>query len=115
MHTVEKLSPSKKRFFAILVYIIIPLGGVSTDIYLPSLPAISAHFHAIKTLAQLTVTAYVMALGLAQLFAGPISDALGRKKPLIIAVVVQLLSVVAIIFSQSIYWMIFLYCRLNQG
>lgn len=103
----------QKLIFAILVNIIIPLAGMSTDIYLPSLPAISAHFNVTKALVQLTVTSYVIAMGLSQLVAGPLSDAYGRKKLLLLAVLTQLIAVLAILFSPSIYWMIFF--RFIQG
>ncbi len=100
------LTNLRKEYYAILAFMILPLGGMSTDIYLPSLPAITDHFHIIKALSQLTVTAYALALGLSQLVAGPLSDAIGRKRMLLTATSVQLLSVIAIIFSFNIYWMI---------
>ena len=103
----------QKLYFAILVNIIVPLAGISTDIYLPSLPAISTHFNVTKTFVQLTVASYVIAVGLAQLLAGPISDAYGRKNLLLIAIFTQLLAVLAIIFSPSIDWMILF--RFVQG
>ncbi|MCP4475198.1 MAG: multidrug effflux MFS transporter [Gammaproteobacteria bacterium] len=113
MTTAANITARQKRYFSLLVNTIIPLGGMGTDIYLPSLPAISAHFHVAKELVQLTVTFYVIAVALGQFISGPISDAYGRKKLLLIAVVVQLISALAIIFSPSIYLTILL--RFIQG
>ncbi len=106
MDNRDRVNTDRKRYFAILVNIIIPLGSASSDIYLPSLPAIADHFGVLNALVQLTVMAYAFAMGLAQIIAGPISDALGRKKLLMTAIMIQLIAVIAIIFSPSIYWII---------
>ncbi|MEM9244017.1 MAG: MFS transporter [Pseudomonadota bacterium] len=90
-----------------------PLVGMNTDIYIPSLPAMSIHFHVTKALVQLTVPAYIIAMSIAQLIAGPVSDALGRKKLLLIAVISQIIAVLLILFSPSIYWI--LCARFIQG
>lgn len=103
----------QKIFFAILVNIMAPLGGMSTDIYLPSLPALAVHFHSTKALAQLTVTAFVVSMAVMQLVAGPISDAIGRKKLLVMAMIVQLFAIGMIVISPNIYWMMGF--RLLQG
>ncbi len=46
-----QLSNRQKTFFGVLVCLIIPLSGMSTDIYLPSLPAIAQHFQTGKSLS----------------------------------------------------------------
>ncbi|MEM9244016.1 MAG: multidrug effflux MFS transporter [Pseudomonadota bacterium] len=106
MTAISTFTKNQKRCFSILVYFIIPLAGMNTDIYLPSLPAMSVHFHVTKTLVQLTVTTYLVAMGIGQLIAGPISDALGRKKLLLIAILSQIIATLAILFSPSIYWIL---------
>lgn len=101
-----QLSNRQKTFFGVLVCLIIPLSGMSTDIYLPSLPAIAQHFQTGKSLSQVTVTSFVLALALSQLIAGPVSDAMGRKILILTALFVQFLAIVAIIYSPTIQWMI---------
>jgi len=113
MTNISKFSQKQKFFFAVLANLMIPLGGMSTDIYLPSLPAIGLHFHITKDLVQLTVTAFVLAMGLGQLIAGPISDAFGRKRLLLLATFTQIIAVIAILNSPSIDWIIFF--RFIQG
>ncbi len=113
MTSATNITARQKRYFSLLVNTIIPLGGMGTDVYLPSLPAMSAHFHVAKELVQLTVTFYVVAVAIGQFISGPISDAYGRKKLLLIAVCIQLISALAIIFSPSIYLTICL--RFIQG
>lgn len=91
----------------------IPLAGMSTDIYIPSLPAIAKQFSVIDALTQYTVTSYVFAMALSQLFAGPISDALGRKKLLLSSLILQIISVFLILHSMNIFFMIVM--RFLQG
>ena len=75
--------------YAFLAHYFITVAGISTDIYLPSLPAISHAFTASKTMVQLTVTAFMLAMGLLQFIAGPICDAVGRKKMLVFALLTR--------------------------
>lgn len=103
----------QKKIISLLAAIIIPLAGISTDIYLPSLPALARHFSVSPELVQLTITAYAVGAGLMQLIAGPVSDARGRKKLFVMALLVQALSVTGILWSPTVIWM--LICRFIQG
>ncbi|MBO0833632.1 MAG: multidrug effflux MFS transporter, partial [Actinobacteria bacterium] len=58
-------------------------GPLSMDMYLPSIPTIAADLHAGQSLVQLTLSACLAGLALGQLVAGPLSDGLGRRKPLL--------------------------------
>lgn len=62
---------------------VIAIGPLSIDMYLPSLPAMQAHFGADTASTQLTLSAYFFGLALGQLIYGPITDRLGRKRPLL--------------------------------
>lgn len=59
-------------------------GPLSIDMYLPALPRLAADFAAPASAVQLTVSACLVGLGLGQLVAGPTSDALGRRRPLLL-------------------------------
>lgn len=61
-------------------------GPLSIDLYLPALPAIGRDLAAGESLIQLTLTACLIGLAIGQVVAGPISDALGRRRPLLIGV-----------------------------
>ncbi len=60
------------------------LGPLNIDMYLPSFPAIAEDFGASASLVQLSLTACLIGLAVGQLVVGPISDAQGRRKPLMI-------------------------------
>ncbi len=102
-----------KYYLAALVFLIVPLSGVSIDIYVPSLPAVSHYFQVTKSLSQLTMTAYLLGFGLVQLFAGGISDGYGRKKPFMVAMMIYIITTFFIPWSLTIYELIFL--RFVQG
>ncbi|MHA3703461.1 multidrug effflux MFS transporter [Jatrophihabitans sp. YIM 134969] len=53
--------------------------ALSTDTYLSSLPALQTSLHTSSSLAQLTVTAFIVGMAVGQLVAGPLSDARGRR------------------------------------
>ena len=52
---------------------------VTTDLYLPALPALTAGFGASMVQAQLTLSALLLAFGCSQLIWGPLSDRFGRR------------------------------------
>ena len=62
-------------------------GPLSMDMYLPSTPTIAANLHASQSLVQLTLSGCLAGLAVGQLIAGPVSDGLGRKRPLLAGLV----------------------------
>lgn len=67
---------------------LVALGPLSTDAYVPGLPDLARDLRSSAFMAQLTVTTCLVGLALGQLVAGPLSDALGRRRPLIVGLVV---------------------------
>ena len=59
------------------------LGPLSTDMYLPSLPAIAAGLGASTGQAQMTLSAFLLGFAAGQFFYGPISDRVGRRPVLL--------------------------------
>lgn len=66
----------------VLSFSVIALSA--TDLYVPSLPEVASQLAHSSTLAQLTLTTYLIGLGLSQFIYGPISDQIGRR-PVILA------------------------------
>jgi MFS transporter, DHA1 family, multidrug resistance protein len=58
-------------------------GPVAMDTYLPGLPELGRDLDASASQAQLTLTACLVGLAAGQLLAGPVSDARGRRQPLL--------------------------------
>lgn len=61
-------------------------GPLSMDLYLPQLPQLAASLGTTEALAQVTMSACMIGLSLGQLVAGPLSDRLGRRLPLLVGV-----------------------------
>ena len=59
------------------------LGSLSMDLYLPAFPQVSSHLHTSSPMVQLTLTSCLLGLAAGQLVVGPLSDALGRRRPLL--------------------------------
>jgi len=72
------------------VRLVVILGALSAfaplaiDMYLPALPALTADLHGSASEIQLTLTACFVGLALGQVVAGPLSDAYGRRRPLLV-------------------------------
>lgn len=54
------------------------LQPLSTDLYLPTLPAIASHFDASVATVQWTLSVFIAVFGVWQLVAGPLTDRYGR-------------------------------------
>jgi len=65
---------------------------LSTDLYLPALPGMSAHFNATPDRINLTLTAFMIFYALGTLVWGPLSDHFGRKPILIAGLTIYVIS-----------------------
>lgn len=63
----------------IVLALLLGIQPVSTDLYLPALPALTEDFGAQVPQAQLTLTTMLLAFGVSQLVWGPLSDRFGRR------------------------------------
>jgi DHA1 family bicyclomycin/chloramphenicol resistance-like MFS transporter len=78
------------------------IGPLTIDTYLPALPELTAELGATDSQAQLTITGLLLGLGLGQLIIGPLSDAVGRRKPLLIGLAAHGLMSVLCALAPSI-------------
>jgi DHA1 family bicyclomycin/chloramphenicol resistance-like MFS transporter len=85
---VAAATPARsRRATARLILILGSLSAfapLSIDMYLPALPALSADLRGSASEIQLTLTACFVGLALGQIVAGPVSDAYGRRRPLLV-------------------------------
>ena len=68
------------------------MGPLCTDLYLPALPGMAAELSSSASQMQLSITACLLGLSLGQILLGPLSDARGRKLPLLFSLVVFILA-----------------------
>ena len=86
-----------------MVGCLMALNALSIDILLPALSEIGQALGAPGNDRQLVITSYVFGFGLAQLGFGPLSDALGRRKTLLIALVAYLVATLLCLISQGLW------------
>ncbi|MDO8331222.1 MAG: multidrug effflux MFS transporter [Fluviicoccus sp.] len=92
-------TPRPSSSWLLLLGAIVALGPLAIDMYLPAFPAIEQQF---GPGAQLTLSGFFIGLVLGQLFYGPISDRIGRRKPLLFGLAVYTLTSFACIFAGSL-------------
>jgi DHA1 family bicyclomycin/chloramphenicol resistance-like MFS transporter len=76
-------APSDLRLF-LLIGCVTVAGPATMDIYLPGLPGLARDLGVSPSVAQLTVTTYLVGLATGQFLSGPLSDVYGRRRPLIV-------------------------------
>ncbi|MFF2541899.1 multidrug effflux MFS transporter [Kitasatospora sp. NPDC058063] len=78
------------------------LGPLTTDLYLPGLPAIADDLVAQPAAVQLTLTFSMLGVAAGQLLFGPLSDRYGRRRPLLAGLVLYTLASVACVFAPNL-------------
>ncbi len=105
--------PSGTRGTYILLGALTAFGPLSMDLYLPALPEMARDLPASASAAQLTITTSMVGLALGQVLAGPISDARGRRMPLLAGVGLFAIASLLCAVAPSIW--VLLVLRLVQG
>ncbi len=81
---------------------LVALGPLTIDMYLPALPSIADELSVSSSVAQLTLTGTLAGLALGQLVVGPLSDSLGRRRPLMAGIVLHMLASVLCMLAPDI-------------
>ena len=95
-----------KKIFLVTLTLMSMAGLVGSDLYLPTLPNIGAALGQSSHAMQATLGVYLFGLAIGQLFLGPISDCYGRKKLLILGMIIYFLSSLSCASSFSYYQLI---------
>lgn len=97
----------------LLLSLLLGLQPVTTDLYLPALPALKQSFGATMAQAQLTLSALLLAFGLSHLVWGPLADRYGRRPVLLLGLSAYVLAAIASAMAASMQMLIAL--RAVQG
>ena len=89
------------------------LTPLAIDAYLPALPELASDLHASSSQAQLTLSALLIGLAVGQALAGPLSDAIGRRRPVLVGLALFSLTSLLCAFAPDIRVLIAL--RFLQG
>jgi DHA1 family bicyclomycin/chloramphenicol resistance-like MFS transporter len=78
------MSRDRKLGLLLLLGGLAAMGPAALDMYFPALPGVARDLNVSASAAQLTLTTFLIGLGAGQMVAGPVSDVLGRRRPLVI-------------------------------
>ncbi|SBT40445.1 MFS transporter, DHA1 family, bicyclomycin/chloramphenicol resistance protein [Micromonospora auratinigra] len=81
---------------------LIAIGPLTIDMYLPALPAITTDLHTTSAAVQLTLTGTLAGLALGQLLIGPLSDAVGRRAPLLAGIALHVVASVLCVVAPNV-------------
>lgn len=106
-------APMSPSLVVLVLALLLGIQPVTTDLYLPALPALTRGFGAPMTQAQLTLSALLLAFGVSQLVWGPLSDRFGRRPVLLWGLAAYTAASVAGVLAPSLALLIV--CRTVQG
>lgn len=89
------------------------LPAITTDMYLPSLPAVAEDLQASQAAVQFTLSGMLLGGGVGQLVIGPLSDRFGRRLPLIVGITLHVVISLLCVFAPNITTLVVL--RVLQG
>lgn len=88
--------------FVILLGILIAIGPLCIDMYLPALPAMAQDLGVSVAYVSSSIPAYFTGLVIGQLFYGPWADRVGRKRPLYLGMGLFVLASVGCALAQNV-------------
>lgn len=104
----------KNKFIAtVLAFAVIPMSGLATDIYLPSMPSMALELQQPETKIQLTLTLFLISYGVTQIFAGSVVDSFGRYRVSLISLGLFMVSFLVTAVTKDI--MVIYAMRILQG
>jgi len=106
-------TPKGRLKLVLLIGGLSAFGPLSIDLYLPALPSLTRDLGGSPSLVQLTLTACLLGLAAGQLVAGPLSDSLGRRRPLFVGLAVYALASLLCALAPTVP--VLVVCRLLQG
>ncbi len=92
--------PSAK--FVLTLGALIAIGPLTIDTYLPAFPSITSELETTSAAVQLTLTGTLIGLALGQLLIGPISDSIGRRRPLVVGIAVHVLASLLCVVAPNV-------------
>lgn len=94
----------------VVLAVLLGFASISTDLFLPALPAMQVALGAKEGMLQFAISAYLLGFAFGQLGWGPVSDRFGRRMPIALGVVVFVIGSAGCALSASageiIFWRI---------
>ena len=95
-HSTRQLAP------LVPLALVVGISPLATDMYIPGLPELAADLRTSPALAQLTLTAFLVSFAVGMLLIGPLSDAVGRRRLVLLGSILFTLASVLCALSPSL-------------
>lgn len=95
-----------RLWMATLLGCLAGMGPLCTDLYLPALPQLASSLGTSASLIQASLTATLLGIAVGQIFIGPYSDGHGRKKPLVLSLLIFIITSFICSWATSIWALI---------
>ncbi len=92
--------------FVTLMTLVTATSSLSSSLFLPSMPAMTAGLHTTVTAAQVTISGFITGFALAQLIWGPVADRYGRRVVLVMGLGLYFLASIVCALATSIEMLI---------
>ena len=112
----EQLSRTRAKVTVMVIVVLTTLsaiGPLATDMYIPAFPEVAGELGTTASRMQLTITAFFLGTASGQIVAGPLSDRMGRRGPLLIGIILCLLASIGCALAPSVE--VLLVLRVLQG
>ena len=112
----EQLSRTRAKVTVMVIVVLTTLsaiGPLATDMYIPAFPEVAGELGTTASRMQLTITAFFLGTASGQIVAGPLSDRMGRRGPLLIGIILCLLASIGCAMAPSVEMLLVL--RVLQG
>lgn len=96
---VRPAAPASELGLLLILSALMAFTSLSTDIYLPAMPQMARE---LQGNMELTITSFLVGFALAQLVWGPVSDRIGRRRPLVMGVLLFVVGSVGCALSQTL-------------
>jgi DHA1 family bicyclomycin/chloramphenicol resistance-like MFS transporter len=97
-------APARFQPLFVLLAALTAFAPLTTDIYVPAMPAMQQSFATSAAAIQLTLSTYFIGFALGQLFYGPVADHFGRKPPLFVGMALFIVASVACSLAPTVGW-----------
>jgi len=92
---------NKTPILLIVLILVGCLGQINADMYTPSFKAITRSLRCTDNIVQLSLSLYLLSMGLSQLIYGPISEGIGRRLTIIIGIIINIIGAVIVAHTNT--------------
>lgn len=99
--TIHKVDPGPRWHVLAVLSLLMGFAAISTDLYLPAMPAMAESLNAEAGKIELTISGYLIGFSIGQLFWGPISDRYGRRISVAIGLILFIIGSAGCALSET--------------